>query len=72
MSPMEFRFEMLEQIQCLTDNNKGIFNLTCFLGGFYYQLKVVNTDRGKYVGFRIDNRTDLESGTVVYPCFCNF
>jgi hypothetical protein len=35
------------------------------LGSFYYQVKTVDTHDGTYVGFRIDNRTDLESGTHI-------
>ena len=39
--------------------------LTCFMGSFYYQLKTVHTYKGTYVGFRVDNRTDLDSGTHI-------
>ena len=74
--PQEVRFNLSQQLQCPFDytywNASSILSLplTCFMGSFYYQLKTINTNEGTYVGFRIDNRTDLESGSHVafrYP-----
>lgn len=63
----EYRFNLKEQLLCLTDygfNNKwNSLPISCVLGSFFYQTKT--TDNGDSVGFRIDNRTDLESGTHI-------
>lgn len=45
------------------NNNWASMPMSCVLGSFYYQIKTL--DNGESVGFRIDNRTDLESGTHV-------
>ncbi len=67
-APRESRFNVPEQVGCLSQGfwHDGLsFPITCVLGSVYFQLKTVNTDKGTYVGFRIDNRTDLESGSHI-------
>jgi RHS repeat-associated protein len=64
----EYRFNKVEQAQCmidylLDDRLKMSLPLTCVLGTACYQVKTV--DNGGSVGFRVDNRTDLESGTHI-------
>lgn len=64
--PAQYYFNLHQQAECLGDaltneQNFKTMPLTCLLGSFYYQIK---TD-GDYVGFRIDNRTDLGSGTHI-------
>lgn len=62
----ESRFNFKEQLECAFDwTFVSSPPLTCFLGSVYYQMKTVRTEGSEYVGFRIDNRTDLESGTHV-------
>lgn len=68
LHPREYQFDGAEQAQCISDYRPSTglsVPLTCFLGGFYYQLKTVNMNGSTFVGFRIDNRTDLESGTHI-------
>lgn len=71
-SPKEARFNVAEQISCFSDYRPWIslsqslsIPLTCLLGSFYYQMKEISIGAKAYVGFRIDNRTDLESGTHI-------
>ena len=64
--PNQYKFGLFEQGACLADaftneQNFRTMPLTCLLGSFYYQIK----SDGDYVGFRIDNRTDLGSGTHI-------
>ncbi|MBU1661251.1 MAG: RHS repeat-associated core domain-containing protein [Chloroflexi bacterium] len=64
--PVEYEFYNNEQAQCFMDfahmlNPNSVIPVTCVLGSFYYQIKTL--DMGEYVGFRIDNRTDLSSGS---------
>jgi hypothetical protein len=64
----EYRFNIAEQGQCMIDywldhNKKMSVPLTCVLGTADYQVKTV--DNGASVGFRVDNRTDLESGSHI-------
>ncbi len=69
--PEESRFNLLEQLACPFNytpwHPESILSvpLCQVLGSVYFQLKTVNTDKGTYVGFRIDNRTDLESGSHI-------
>ena len=70
--PKELRFNEREFLECWFDYSPWLgwssalsLPLTCFMGSFYYQMKAVETDTGTYVGFRIDNRTDLASGSHI-------
>jgi len=71
-SPKEYKYLVGQQLVCpfdwspwLSPTSFASVPLTCFMGSFYYQLKKVETTEGTFVGFRIDNRTDLESGTHI-------
>jgi hypothetical protein len=64
----EYRFNLGEQAQCFLDfrgfDVKHVsMPLSCVLGTIRYQIKTL--DNGNWVGFRIDNRTDLESGSHI-------
>jgi hypothetical protein len=68
IGPKESRYNLAEQAACLTEgywHDGPSLPVTCVLGSVYYQLKTLNTDQGSFVGFRIDNRTDLESGSHI-------
>jgi len=64
----EYRYNLPQQIACMVDFRnvtKLSMPLTCVLGSYYYQIKTVRNQNGDWLGFRIDNRTDLESGTHI-------
>jgi RHS repeat-associated protein len=66
--PVEYRFGVPQQLACLTDlrlAKSASPPLTCVMGSYYYQIKAVPGPIGEWLGFRIDNRTDLESGTHI-------
>jgi hypothetical protein len=58
-------FNYLQQAECI-DLDSMVTSmsmpLTCVLGSFYYQAYKIDNDT---LGIRIDNRTDLESGTHI-------
>ena len=59
----EYKFNLPEQVQCVFDFYTNLsLPLSCILGSFSYQIKSINNN---WVGFRVDNRTDLESGTHI-------
>ena len=65
----DFRFNLIQQGACLTDFRQVTsfpsFPVTCVLGSFYYQIKTIQYAGREWLGFRIDNRTDLESGSHI-------
>lgn len=58
-------FDLLQQAECINLHlmvTSKSMPITCVLGSFYYQAYKIDSDT---LGIRIDNRTDLESGTHI-------